>query len=156
MTASDAEVGDYLGISVSVSGDTAIVGAHQNDDGGVSTGSAYIFVRGTDDSWSEQAKLTASDPAWYDYFGQSVSVSGDIAIVGAYGDDDGGSTAGSAYVFARDGDTWSEQAKLSADGTIDGYFGYTVAVSGDTAMAGAFGNAGSVTDSGAAYLYSCT
>jgi hypothetical protein len=110
LTASDAAASDSFGISVSVSGDTAIVGAHQNDDGGVSTGSAYIFVRGTDDSWSEQAKLTASDPAWWDYFGQSVSISGDMAIVGAYGDDDGASKAGSAYVFARDGDTWSEQA----------------------------------------------
>lgn len=74
------------------------MGAEWDDDKGIISGSAYIFYRsGT--SWSQQAKLTAADGAAYDYFGWSVSISGDCAIVGAYGDDDKGLGSGSAYVF---------------------------------------------------------
>ncbi len=74
-----------------------------NDDGGTDSGSAYVFTR-TGGVWSQQAKLTASDLAYADYFGVSVAVSGDTAVIGAYGDDDGGSDSGSAYVFTRTGE----------------------------------------------------
>ncbi|NNF20660.1 MAG: hypothetical protein HKN67_01865, partial [Saprospiraceae bacterium] len=86
------------GYSVSISGDYACIGAYHDDDGGTNSGSAYIFKRsGT--LWSQQTKLTASDAAAGDFFGYSVSISGDYACMGAYNDDDGGTSSGSAYVF---------------------------------------------------------
>jgi hypothetical protein len=96
--------GDYFGYSVSVSGDTALIGAYGDDDDGTSSGSAYVFVRSAS-VWSEQQKLTASDAAAGDYFGISVSVSGDTALIGADGDDGedlyGGYTydQGSVYIY---------------------------------------------------------
>ena len=83
LLASDGAAGDYFGFSVSVSGDTVVVGASLDDTpGGVDAGSAYVFVRsGT--TWTEQQKLLASDGAAGDDFGYSVSVSGDTVVVGA-------------------------------------------------------------------------
>ena len=104
LTASDAAVADRFGVSVAVSGDTAAVGAtHDDHSGGLTVGSAYVFLRsGT--SWSEQAKLTASDGKAFEQFGNSVALSGDTAVVGAYQDShEGGGGAGSAYVFLRSG-----------------------------------------------------
>jgi hypothetical protein len=154
LTASDAAADDYFGTSVSVSGDTAVIGAYWDDDGGTSSGSAYVFTRsGT--TWTEQQKLTASDAVAYDYFGYSVSVSGDTAVIGAYYDDDGGSASGSAYVFTRSLDgTWTQQQKLTAsDAAAGDYFGYSVSVSGDTALIGARLDDGIGADSGSAYVF---
>ncbi len=119
LLASDGAAYDRFGFSVSVSGDTAVVGAERDDDNGPDSGSAYVYVR-SGSSWSEQAKLTASDGAAGDRFGFSVSVSGETAVVGADGDDDNGSWSGSAYVFVRSGSTWSERAKLTpSDGAAN-------------------------------------
>lgn len=97
INASDGAAGDLFGISVSVSDNYAIVGVFWGDANGPS-GSAYIFKRdGT--TWSQQAKITASDGAAYDMFGCSVSVSGNYAIVGAQGDDDNGNESGSTYIY---------------------------------------------------------
>ncbi|MGL5019246.1 MAG: FG-GAP repeat protein [Luteolibacter sp.] len=156
LTASDAATEDYFGDSVSVSGDTVIVGAHGDDDGGGSSGSAYVYTR-SGGVWSQQAKLTASDAAVGDRFGNSVSVSGDTVIVGAYLDDDGGENSGSAYVFTRSGSTWSQQSKLTAsDGAPSDLFGDSVSVSGDTVVAGARGDDGDgdiFDSSGSAYVF---
>ena len=153
LLASDGAAGDYFGYSVSISGDYAIVGAYQDDDSGSNSGSAYIFKR-DGPSWSEQAKLLAADGAAGDQFGCSVSVSGDYAVVGAYYDDDSGSTSGSAYIFRRYGTSWGEQAKLTAsDGAAGGRFGWSVAVSGDYAIVGAYGDNDNGTNSGSAYMY---
>ncbi|MCH7638885.1 MAG: FG-GAP repeat protein, partial [Bacteroidetes bacterium] len=115
LTASDGATGDRFGISVSVSGDRALVGAYRDDDMGNQSGSAYVFVRQGDGSWLEVDKLNASDGASNDYFGHSVSLSGDRALVGAYRDDDMGNNSGSAYVFVRQGDgSWLEVDKLNA------------------------------------------
>jgi len=133
LVASDGAVGDFFGISVSISGDTAIVGAFADDN---AAGSAYVFekVGGT---WTQVAKLTASDAAVNDIFGISVSISGDTAIVGAQGDDPGGS----AYVFVKPGGGWAnanEDAKLTAsDAAAGALFGISVSISGDTAIVGA-------------------
>ncbi|MBX7193266.1 MAG: hypothetical protein K1X94_14525 [Sandaracinaceae bacterium] len=138
LSALDAAAGDQFGSSVSLSGDTAVVGARLDDDSGSNSGSAYVFVR-SGSTWSQQAKLTASDAAANDAFGISVSVSGDTVVVGAYGHDDGFPESGSAYVFVRSGSTWSQQAKLMAlDAAAEKYFGYSVSVSGHTALVGAF------------------
>jgi len=137
LTASAPAAGDHFGGSVSVSNDTALVSAIGDDDFGQSSGAAYIFVRsGT--TWSEQQKLTASDPDQFEGFAAVVSVSGDIALIGAPSDDDGGNTAGSAYVFLRSGSAWSQEQKLTAsDAAPSDIFGYSVSVSGDTALVGA-------------------
>jgi hypothetical protein len=98
LTASDAVELEEFGYSVSVSGDTAVIGAYHDNDAGSRSGSAYVFVR-SGGVWTEQQKLTASDAAAEDAFGQSVALAGDMAVVGAPNDDDAGSYSGSAYVF---------------------------------------------------------
>ena len=154
LTASDAAAGDYFGESVAISGDRVVVGAYQDDDGGTSSGSAYVFTR-SGNTWTQQAKLTAPDAAASDYFGKSVAISGDSVVVGAYGNDDAGSTSGSAYVFTRSGTTWTEQQKLTAsDAAADDFFGRSVAISGDSVVVGAYKDDDSgATDSGSVYVY---
>ena len=155
--ASDGAAGDQFGISIAVSGDTAIVGARADDIGAnTDQGSAYVFVR-SGSTWVQQAKLTAFDGTTSDNLGFSVAVSGDTAVVGAYQDDVGAnSNQGSAYVFVRTpgGTTWTQQAKLvAADGAPGDYFGYCVAVSGDTALIGAVLDDLGFTDQGSAYVF---
>ena len=129
--------GGFFGYSVAISGDTIVLGAMRDDDSGHDAGAAYVFVRsGT--TWSQQAKLKASDGDADDEFGISVAVDGETIVVGAHEDDDAGSDSGSAYVFVRTGTTWSEQVKLVAsDASSPSHFGIAVAVSGDTALIGA-------------------
>ncbi len=107
-TASDGAANDYFGISVAISGDYALVGAYGDDVGANSNqGSAYVFVR-SGSSWTQQAKLTASDGVSGDRLGISVALSGDHASVGAYEDDIGANNdQGSAYLFKRTGTSWS-------------------------------------------------
>ncbi len=98
-------------------------------------GSAYLFYRlGT--SWTQQAKLIASDGAGDDRFGSSVSISGDYAMIGAYFDDVGdNSNQGSAYIFFRNGTTWTQQAKLTSEnGEADDVFGRSVSIYGEFAV----------------------
>ncbi|MGI9513880.1 MAG: fibronectin type III domain-containing protein [Anderseniella sp.] len=159
LTASDGAANDYFGYTVAVDGNTAIVGAHQNNDNGTNSGSAYVFIR-NGSSWSQQANLKASGGAANDNFGHNVAVDGDTAIVGAHNNDDNGNNSGSAYVFIRNGSSWSQQVKLlplKADGTSDGtasdYFGHSVAVDGDTAIVGAHNNDDNGNNSGSAYVF---
>ena len=142
LTASDAAAADEFGQSVSISGTTAIVGAHYDGDNGGRLGSAYIFEQ-SGGVWSQIAKLTASDGGGGDQFGSSVSISDNLAIVGAVGDNDNGIDSGSAYIFERSGGTWSQVAKLTAsDGAFSDYFGASVSISGTAAIVGS-NNAGS-------------
>ena len=147
---SDAQANDYFGNSVAISGDYAIVGAYKEDTGGVNTGAAYIFKR-TGTSWAQEEKVQASDVDQYDHFGGSVAISGDYAIVGASAEATGGDNAGAAYIFKRDGTSWVEQIKIqSSDVEGDDYFGFSVAISGDYAIVGAY-KVGS--DAGASYIF---
>ena len=150
LLASDGAASDYFGISVAISGDYAVIGANGDDDEGSSSGSAYIFKRdGT--TWTQQAKLVASDGASSDYFGNCVSISGDYVVIGAYGNDDNGSTCGSAYIFKRDDITWPEQTKLLAsDGAYNDRFGSSVSIDDDYAVIGAYGDNSST---GSAYIF---
>ncbi|MDD4308201.1 MAG: FG-GAP repeat protein, partial [Thermoplasmata archaeon] len=151
LTATDGAASDLFGASVAVSGDTILVGAY-GDDG--SQGSAYVFTRnsGGADYWGQVKKLTAKDGTNNDLFGASVAISGDIIIVGAFGDDVVGSDQGSAYVFTRNNgsaENWGMIKKLTAsDGGADDYFGASVSVSGDTVTVGAYGD-----DSGQGSVY---
>ena len=151
LTASDDEANDYFGYSVSISGETAIVGSPANDDVGPNSnsGSAYIFERdGT--IQNQQQKLTATDASSQSFFGYSVSISGETAIVGTPYSNDVGSDSGSAYIFEREGTTWSQQSKLTASDADSGdQFGWSVSISGDHAIVGAY----EPNDSGSAYIF---
>ncbi len=186
LKASQVSVDDIFGESVAVSGDTVVVGAVGEDSSttGVNTtpdeladaaGAAYVFVR-SGGAWSQQAYLKASQVSGFDYFGQSVAVSGDTVVVGARGEDSSttgvNSTpnelagfAGTAYVFVRTGSSWTQQAYLKASNTgASDYFGISVAVSGDTVVVGAYQEDSSTTgvnstpnelatNAGAAYIF---
>lgn len=139
LTASDAASGDQFGLSVSISENTAVVGAHaKRCSVGVGCGAAYVFqFDGT--TWVEKQKLTPSDTAPGNQFGISLSVSGDAILLGArYDDCAAGDHCGSAYVFRFDGDAWVEAQKLTAsDAAADDWFGRSVSINGNAAVVGA-------------------
>ncbi|EJK47683.1 hypothetical protein THAOC_33579, partial [Thalassiosira oceanica] len=137
LLAPDGAPFDYFGASVAVYRDTIVVGAEEDDDNGMRSGSAYVFVR-SGDEWTPEAKLLVPDGAAFDYFGHSVAIYGDSIVVGAYWDDDNGSASGSAHVFVRSGKEWTHKAKLLApDGAADDKFGYSTAIYRDTIVVGA-------------------
>jgi hypothetical protein len=155
LTASDGAENDGFGVSVAIDGDTIIVGAwHDNVGINIGQGSAYVFTRsGT--TWTEQQKLLASDGLETDNFGKSVAIDGNTAIIGAPQDDvDNHGESGSAYVFVRSGTVWTQQAHLFAsDGAHQDIF-YAVAISGDTALVGAYGDdIGANGNQGSAYVF---
>jgi hypothetical protein len=156
LTASDGAADDYFGTFTAISGDTVLVGANGADvDGRTDQGAAYVFVRaGT--AWTQQQKLAASDGEAYNYFGRSVAVLNDKALVGAdYAYVNGRNQQGAAYAFGRAGSTWTQRQKLTAsDGNWWDWFGYSVAVSGDTALVGARGAEFDANNwQGAAYVF---
>jgi len=156
LTAADGAANDTFGCSVAIAGETAVVGAPNDDVGATANqGSAYVFVR-SGVTWTQQQKLVAGDGAVYDNFGSSVAIAGETAVMGAPNHDVGAHSAqGSAYAFVRSGTTWSEQTQLvAADGATDDWFGYSVALSGDTAVVGAYwDNVGARTAQGSAYVF---
>ena len=137
LTASDGASGAFLGSSVSISGNTALVGAMGKN---TSQGAAYVYEKpGT--GWTDMtqnAKLTASDGAAGDSLGNSVSISEDNALVGSPGNNSG---QGAAYVFKKPGTGWNDMtqnAKLTAsDGAVGDRFGESVSISGQKAVSGA-------------------
>ncbi|MCH8152565.1 MAG: hypothetical protein IH830_09365 [Planctomycetes bacterium] len=148
----DGAADDLFGVSVAISGTTAIVGAWFADVNGAQSGSSYLFDTTTG---KQIAKLLANDGAELDLFGISVAISGATAIVGAPGDDDNGTDSGSAYLF--DTTTGRQIAKLlPKDGATDDVFGVSVAISGATAIVGAWGDDDNGVNSGSAYLFDTT
>ncbi len=153
LLASDGASADQFGWAVGVSGEVAVVGALNNDDRGSNSGSAYVFRYGGA-SWSQEAKLLASDGAAYDQFGYAVGVDGDTVVIGAIYHDDNGSNSGSAYVFHHGGTSWVQESKLLApDGQAYDQFGVAVAISGDTAVIGAYTDDDNGDNSGSAYVF---
>ncbi len=139
----DGEAGDSFGEALDCDGDLVAVGAWGDDDLGSASGSVYLFryVSGFQ-FWQLEAKLTASDGAAGDLFGWSVSVDGDVVVVGAPSDDDLGTRSGAVYSFRYDLGTrvWSEEQKLlPLGGLADDQFGRSVAVSGDELLVGSPG-----------------
>ena len=154
LTATDGDAGDQLGTSVAVDGDTLVLGAPSDD---ASRGAVYVYRR-SGDSWTQAAKLTASDGAAGDLFGGAVAIDGDTIVAGALGDDVGANTnQGSVYTFARAGAkaARTETAKLTAsDGALNDELGISVAVDGDTIVAGAFADdIGANVDQGSVYTF---
>jgi hypothetical protein len=159
LTAGDAAPGDQFGWSVGISGDTVVVGARAKAGTpvvGQSAGAAYIFGRnqGGPDNWGQVQKLTASDAAQNDGFGNSVGIGGDTVVVGAIGRN---SSTGAAYIFGRNhggADNWGQVQILTAgDATTGDTFGNSVGISGGTVVVGA-GNKDSNT--GAVYIFDLT
>lgn len=148
LTAADGAAGDQFGVSVSIDGTTALVGASGDDDLGAESGSTYVFVR-SGSSWVQQAKLLAQDGEAGDLFGCDVALDGDTALIGAHGDDDLGLDSGGAYLFVRNGTTWSQRTKLIAPaGDAEFRFGTSVSIDDDTALVGADRSGG-----GRAYVF---
>ena len=158
LTASDPAADRRWGGSVSVNGDTAIVGSNYDDhacpaDPNCDSGSAYVFVRSSG-VWTQQQKLTASDASGGDNFGVSVAIDGDTAVVGSPFDDAGAFWAGSVYVFVRSGGVWAQQQKLTRSTPVtDAEFGKSVSVSGDTLVVGAPPFYAGTNSPGSAYVF---
>ena len=152
--ASDGDVQDWFGWSVSLDGDRAIVGAPADFANGLFySGAAYAFAW-DGGAWTEVAKLTASDGTYNDYFGWSVSLDGDRALVGAYLDNEGSAAdVGSAYVYEWDGSAWVETKLTASDGETGDEFGYSVSLAGDRALVGAWRDDDNGQDSGSAYFF---
>ena len=151
--ASDKELNDFFGTAVAISGDTVIVGAWKESPGAAAAGSAYIFTRsGT--TWTQQAKILASDLERNDSFGDSVAIDVDTVVVGARYEDTGDTSAGAAYIFTRSGTTWTEQSKIQAsDAEAQDQFGMTVGIYGDTVVVGAHQEDTGAAAAGSAYIF---
>ncbi len=174
----DPEADDVFGTSVSISGDTMVVGAPKEDSDGSSeadnssldSGAVFVFVRNNNNGWFQQAYIKASNVGDDDSFGNSVSISGDTLVVGAPFEDSDGSSegdnssdnAGAVYVFTRSAGSWTQQAYLKASNAdIGDQFGSSVAVNDDSLVVGALAEASdgssdadnSMAGSGAAYVF---
>jgi len=161
LKASNTEAYDYYGCSAAISGDTIVVGAHDEDSNatGVNgdeennlaeqSGAAYVYTR-SGVIWSQQAYLKDSDTE-PGFFGYSVGIDGDTIVAGANYKD----LKGAAYVFTRSGTTWSQQATLTAsNGDLEDQFGKSAGISGDTIVVGASEEDGAdEVVSGAAYVF---
>lgn len=139
LTAADQKYQEsWFGAAVAMGGDYAVVGAPLADVAGKEDcGAAYIF-KWEGGSWQQQAKISARTGLPWDYFGSAVAISGDSVIVGAaYAEVDGQYTAGAAYIFERQGESWVEQGRLTSTTPAAGeYFGTSVSISGNHAIVG--------------------
>jgi len=149
-----------FGNSVAISGRYIIVGSsHENVDTEDDAGAVYLFKRESDstDDISQIAKLTASNLGKEDWFGHSISIDGDYIIVGAYGEDSENDNAGAIYLFKRKSDTKDDTSQIAMilihNSRKYDYFGYSVAISGDYILAGAYGEDTTANGAGTAYLF---
>jgi hypothetical protein len=139
LTGSDVAEGDSFGSSLAVCGDTALIAACDKTVGGqIRAGAVYIFTR-SGSTWTQQAEISDPDPASNDFFGASIALSGDTALIGAPGKEVGDqSQAGSVYLYTRSGAAWSAQGDLTAsDATSGDGFGSSLALYEGTALIGA-------------------
>ena len=147
---SDTTTGDGFGNNVSLSGDTAVITAPNDDDLGSESGSAYVFER-QPTGWVQTDKLIALDGSANDQFGTSVAIDGDTIAVGAWTAPYGGVQSGAAYVFQRVDGVWGQTAKLGpSDGHAGDGFGESIDLSGTTVLVASEENAN---QKGAAYVY---
>ena len=162
LTASDSREKDFFGFSVSISvsssGIYAIIGAANKDAAGKNSGAAYIF-KNNGGIWVQDSKLVPADGSSMDFFGCSVSISGNYALAGAFADDDYGKNSGSMYLFKNNGTSWIQQEKISPkDGADNNYFGRSVSIYSTQStsyrlIAGAAGDDDSGENAGAVYIY---
>ena len=163
VTPSDPESNDEFAWSLGIDGNTLISGSPLSDDNGGNSGTAYIF-NWDGRAWNESIKLVADDGREGDWFGKSVAVYGDTAVVGANLDDgplrDGffDDDTGSAYVFERlqgtDGEVWQQTAKLRAEPQIEwAEFGFDVEIDGDAIIVSAWHDPAAGFNTGAVYVF---
>ncbi|MFI4881355.1 MAG: GC-type dockerin domain-anchored protein, partial [Phycisphaerales bacterium JB064] len=149
LRADDGMPEDHFGISVSVNGDRAVVGAARGEGASADSGAAYVFEFGTG-GWSQTAKLFAPEGVSGDVLGLSVALQGDTIVVGAPGED----SNGAAHVFAYDGANWQHAQKLTAsDATESDAFGAAVALNGNTLVVGAPQAGADGDEAGACYVF---
>ncbi len=154
LTADDGAAGAAFGGAVAVGKNMALVGAHLDDNKGTDSGSAYFVPLCTERGWTQKQQLNTSGGSAEDYFGISVSLSGDQALVGVPYDDDLGGDSGSAYIYSSSGTVWSQADKLvPTNGEADDRFGTRVALQGDVALVGAEQDDDRGTVAGAAYVF---
>ena len=151
ITASDGAPGALFGWAVSNDQDRIVVGAPLDNDNGSGSGSAYVYDW-NGSVWLE-TKITASDGTVNDNFGISVSIDQDRIVIGAYGDDDNGSSSGSIYLYDWNGSTWVETKITASDGTFFDLFGWTVSNDQDRIVVGAYEDDDNGTNSGSTYIY---
>ena len=152
LTASDGRRHDEFGVSVATSDNKVVVGADKDDDKGTDSGSVYVY------SWNgsfyeETNKLTAKAGAAGDNFGFSVAISDNNIAVGAYNADDNGIDSGSAYVYRWNGSSYDEYKLTASDGAAGDNFGYSVSISGDYVVVGAYNDDDEGENSGSVYVY---
>ena len=134
----DANTGDSFGASVAIDGNIAVIGAYLNDSNGSDCGAVYVYEL-SGSQWTEQQKLTALDGSPGDQFGRSVAIEGNSIVVGSYYGDSNEPNTGSAYVFTRSGDVWTQQQKLVApNAATNDRFGCSVAIDNNTIVIGAY------------------
>jgi len=150
---------EYFGCAVASSGVFTLIGAYGGNDGGRGTNSGlvYVFVNHDKTTYTDVARLYATDASTYDLFGSSVALHKYVAVIGAHGDDEAAGTAsGSAYVFRYNTKslTWSQEVKLRGSDTSDyDYFGYAVSVFDGIILVGAYLANGYSSSSGAVYVF---
>ena len=153
LRASDGDANDYFGYSVSTDGTRTIVGAYGDDDRGTNAGAAYVFVS-RNRKWNEETKLLPIQASHNEQVGMAVAIDGDFAWVGSRGDIESGPQTGSAYVFRRFEDGWVQVARFrSRAAGSDDQYGLSVAVDGEWAVVGAYGDAKQGRDAGCVYVY---
>jgi hypothetical protein len=153
LQASDGVVGDSFGNSVSIDVDTVVIGAILADAPAEDSGAAYVFTR-SGGVWSEQQKLVPQDGAMNDFFGTSVSISGDLAMIGSYNGEENSVISGSVYAFTRSGGVWSESQKLTPfDGLDNMRFGIDLSLDGGNLLVGAYLYDTDTTTHGSAYHF---
>jgi hypothetical protein len=156
LSASNAAAGDFFGQSVAVSGNAIVVGAPAEDGAEADSGSAYVFRNGVS-GWVAEDVLTPTDGEALDNFGGAVALDGDLAVVGARGEDETGNRAGAAYAFGNNAGTWGQIIKLTAsDAAEDDFFGVSVGASDGRAAVGAPFNDTDGMNAGAAYAFVVT
>ena len=151
---------EYFGCAVASDGYFTLVGAYGNNDGGRGTNAGVVYVfsnRVNENTYTDSARLYASDASSYDLFGSAVALDHYVAVVGAHGDDDvAGTASGSAYVYRYNDKsmTWQQESKLKGSDASDyDYFGFSVAVYDGVVIVGAYLADGYSASSGAAYVF---
>ena len=138
ITASDGQADDMFGHSLSISGNTGVMGTPQDDDIAENSGAVYIYEKDASDLWHPSAKLTAPGGEAYDFFGEAVDIEGDYLVASAYQAVGAGSNTGAAYIYKRNGTNWEFKQKIYADdGVSADNFGKSIAISGDYIVVGA-------------------
>ena len=154
LTASDGAASDDFGSSVAINGGNIFVGAYQDTVGTTQRGSVYIF-RTLSGNWTQNTKSLDPYSVANDNFGASVAVSGDTAVVSAPQTTIGSSAQGVAWIFVRNGASWTLlQPLYDPNGAANDNFGSSVAISGDTIIIGAnLDDVGANADQGSAYVF---